>query len=134
MKFIITSWICFFLIFSPMTVSGQEKDETLMMGRAEGELSAEQNYSAGAWFAGGLASGFLLGLIGTGIIYASSKSGTITPPMSLLLMIDEKPQPYKTGYLLGYSDKERKKRSSQELTGGLIGTAAIVLVIIRSQE
>ena len=63
MKFIITSWICFFLIFSPLTVSGQEKDETLLMGRAEGELSAEQNYSAGAWFAGGLASGFLLGLL-----------------------------------------------------------------------
>ena len=42
------------MIFSLLIVSGQEKDETLMMGRAEGELSAEQNYSTGVWFAGGL--------------------------------------------------------------------------------
>ena len=135
MKKLAIIYLSMFLIASPLY--SQDSTEvtkyTLIQGEFDGALSAQQNYSAGGWLAGGLASGLFLGLIGTGIIYGISSSGEVSPPISITLMLENKPSEYRSGFYIGYSRKARKQKKSKALTGGLLGTAAFVILVLNAQ-
>ena len=140
MNKIIILYISLFLTVSPVyageittdkpSLSG---DETAASGKIDGMLAAEENYSGDRWMESGLASGFLLGLIGTGIVAGVSQAGTVDPPSEILLILQEKSDSYVSAYLLSYSKKAKKKRLKKSITGGLIGTVVIVAVLLNDK-
>lgn len=87
---------------------------------AKGIKDAKSFHSSGGYIIGGMASGFLLGLIGTGIITlaAGGSDPSAIPPNC---------EP--NAYLKGYHKQSKSSNKGAALTGGLIGTAAIVLLI-----
>ncbi|MCP3681841.1 MAG: hypothetical protein GY861_04050 [bacterium] len=99
-------------------------------GFIDGKTAASDNYSGGGWFAGGLASGLVLGLIGAGIITGISQSGDVDPPTMHRMAIKERSDSYRMGYFDGYSKKAKKKRLGNSLVGGILGTAVIVVVLL----
>ena len=72
---------------------------------------------------GGLASGVFLGLIGTGIMYAVASSSSSD--------VERVPDGVDGScYRAGYSAKARSMNTSSALTGGLLGTAVLVLLVV----
>ena len=129
------------LIIFPVTVLAQEgvkteepKSGEYENGYLEGRASASENYSGGGWLAAGMGGGLLLGLIGGGIVVGISQSGTVEPPTMHRMSISDKSSNYKMGFYDGYSKKAKKKRLGNSILGGLIGTAAIVVIIMSNQE
>ena len=111
--------------------SGQfAQGETYTQGLADGTGSAENKYGSGGWFAGGLATGFVGGLLGTGCLWGVSQSGSIDLPAVDAQAIAAKSQEYQSGYREGYSKKARKKRSASTAVGGVLGTAAFLVIIL----
>ena len=135
MKKLIIIYLSLFLIASPLYSqdSTEVKKYTFTQGEFDGELSAQHNYSGGGWLAGGLASGLFLGLIGTGIIYGISNSGEVSPPIAINMMLEDKPSDYRSGFYIGYSRKAKKQRKAKALTGGLLGTAAFLILFLNAQ-
>ncbi|MCD4828458.1 MAG: hypothetical protein K8R90_03390 [Candidatus Cloacimonetes bacterium] len=104
----------------PQTVTVARKDfnTSYQLGRAAGE-----QHSSSGWFIGGVASGFLLGLIGTAII-AVAASGTV--PAYIPDEVDA------MGYRTGYIDRSKSKNRGAAIGGGLLGTAIIVIIFVAS--
>ena len=102
---------------------------TLGVGVIEGELMGDQ-LAVGGKLALGLTVGFLTGLIGTGIGYF------VIGPQGLdgqaLAKYSEKGEQYKLGFRSGWDKKTQTKKRNSFLAGGLLGTAAIVVVIIKA--
>jgi hypothetical protein len=72
---------------------------------------------------GGVGSGLLLGLIGTGIITGAAASGRPQPPTV--------PEGLDAAcYREGYSGRAKSKNTVSALTGGLIGTAVWVIIVV----
>jgi len=94
-----------------------------------GKQSASEHYSSGGWVAAGLGSGFLLGLIGAGIIVGVSQSGKVEPPASVQINILDKADEFKWGFHEGYTKQAKKKRLSGSIIGGLLGTAIVVALL-----
>ena len=102
-------------------------------GRLEGEVAA-QRVGTGGWFVGGFASGLVLGLIGTAVIYvAAGNSDTAVPP-DRRLVIANQPSHYQQAFEVGYGEKIKSKRKGAALGGGLLGTATIVLLIVSASS
>lgn len=91
--------------------------------RVRGREAAGNTHSGAGWMVGGLASGFFLGLIGTGIITAVASSSS---PHAERTPSDVEQACYRDGY----TSKAKNMNTMSALTGGLIGTAALVLVIV----
>jgi len=79
-------------------------------GYLEGQIVARRNYSSSGWFAVGLGSGFLLGLIGTGIAVGVSQTGQVEPPFSYVSVLSRKSDMYRVGFLDGYTKEAKRKR------------------------
>jgi hypothetical protein len=96
-------------------------------GMIAGEVLAGTRGTGGS-FAGGFAGGLFLGLIGTGIAYAAQG------PADLPLTARADAQRYGSEYLLGlqqgYAERSKAKKRSSALTGGLLGTATLVLLVL----
>jgi hypothetical protein len=76
---------------------------------------------------GGLASGVLLGLIGTAISYAMASSST--PEVGRV------PEGAEAAcYRDGYVSRARSMNSTNALTGGLLGTAVLVLIVVSASS
>jgi len=90
----------------------------------QGIMDATALHSSTGWFFGGVASGFFLGLIGTGIIVlaASGSEPSFLPENADI-----------NGYRQGYFRKSKAKNQSNAAVGGVLGTAAIVLIILSAQ-
>jgi hypothetical protein len=73
--------------------------------------------------AGGFASGVLLGLIGTAITYAIASSSSVD-----VNRVPDGVEP--SCYRDGYTSRAKGKNTSNALTGGLLGTAVLVLLVI----
>jgi hypothetical protein len=85
-----------------------------------GIKDAKSRHFSGTWFTAGLASGFLLGLIGTAVItIAAGKTNPKVVPENC---------DYK-GYNKGYTKQTKKVNRICAFTGGILGTAAIVAVM-----
>jgi hypothetical protein len=87
--------------------------------RATGREDADTRHGSAGWFVGGVVSGVLVGLIGTGIITGAS---ALTSPQPRLV------PPELTGgiencYRDGYKGKAKNKNVVSSLLGGLSGTA-----------
>lgn len=108
--------------------------KTYTEGYAGGESYARDAYSAGGWAGAGLAGGFLLGLIGAGIMTGVSQMGSPKPSMTKMLEISEMPEPYKIGFMDGYSKKVKKKRLFPVIAGGVVGTAIAVIVVLNIEK
>jgi len=88
-----------------------------------GYQDAATMHSTSGWMLGGVGSGLLLGLIGTGII-ALAASGSEPG------YIPENVDPM--GYRAGYLKKSKSRNSGAAAVGGLIGTGVIVLLVLAS--
>jgi hypothetical protein len=91
--------------------------------------SAGKTVGTGGWLAGGLVSGVLLGLTGTGISYAIAASCDVTLPATTRAMLPEKDPSYTQAYEASYGEKVKSKPKSSALVGGLIGTATLVVLV-----
>ena len=99
---------------------------------AEGRELAESE-GMGGWFAGGVASGLVLGLIGTAVITIAANNTSNNVPASQQSILATKPPDYSQAFARGYREKLKSKKRASALTGGLLGTA-VVLVIYASAQ
>jgi hypothetical protein len=93
----------------------------------EGKLAAT---NAGGWFGRGVAIGVFTGLIGTVVTYAIAGSSGVELPPEQQLQIAAEPAAYQLMFTKGYADQVRSKRKSTSLAGGVIGTAALVALVL----
>jgi hypothetical protein len=102
---------------------------TMAAGLNAGTQRAE-TVGSGGYLAGGFASGLLLGLIGTGITYAVAASSDVSlPPLEMTSIADRSPE-YIQGFRTGFGDRVKAKRKQSALTGGLLGTAVLVVLVV----
>jgi hypothetical protein len=95
----------------------------------EGQMAAA-NVGTGGWFAGGFASGVVLGLIGTGITWAIAANSGVELAPDKRLLISSRSATYQQLYEKAYGDKVKAKRKVSALTGGLLGTATFVVIYL----
>jgi hypothetical protein len=86
-----------------------------------GRADATQRHGSAGWFGGGLGGGVLLGLIGAGVLVAAA-ANTNPQPDSVPSAVDE------DCYREGYRSRAKNKNMMATLGGGLLGTAAFVVV------
>jgi hypothetical protein len=96
-------------------------------GMVAGQMLANTRGTGGS-FVGGLAGGLVLGLIGTGIAYAAQ--GPSELPVSALAESQKYGSEYLLGVQQGFADRSKAKKRSSALTGGLLGTAAFVALVL----
>jgi hypothetical protein len=101
----------------------------LAQAQVDGQMAAA-NVGTGGWFGGGFLGGLLLGLIGTGATYAFASSSHVELPPDKQLIVVSRPAAYQQAYTKAFGDKVRSKRKTSALTGGLIGTATLVVVVL----
>lgn len=95
--------------------------------RAAGENAADLQHSSVGWWLGGVGSGFLLGLIGTGAIWGVSFASSPQP--------DRVPQgEHEDCYRRGYKTEAKGANKVGAGVGGLLGTLAIVLVVVSANS
>ena len=93
------------------------------LDRTRGRDAADQFHSGSGWMAGGFVSGILLGLIGTGISWAMASSSSVE--------VNRVPDGVEAScYRDGYTSKAKSRNSSNALTGGLLGTAVLVVLVV----
>lgn len=103
--------------------------ELLAKARLEGQAAAE---NAGGWFGRSVAIGVFTGLIGTAVTYGVAANSGVELPAEKKLDIASQPSAYQEQYEKGYADKVRSRRKSTALGGGILGTAAFVLLVVSS--
>ncbi len=106
-------------------------NDTLAGGLLDGELLAEGQRTGGKLGAG-LGVGVLTGLIGTGIGYF-----VVGPePLSAEALARNagRSADYQLGFKTGWERKTRSKKRGAFLAGGLLGTAAFVVMVVALAE
>jgi hypothetical protein len=106
--------------------------ELVAKAQLEGQAAAKSVGTAG-WFGSGVASGVLLGLIGTGVTWAIAGSSDVNLPPEQKLLVANQPVAFQLFYEKEYAAKVKSRRKSSALKGGLIGTAAFVLLYASSR-
>jgi hypothetical protein len=84
------------------------------------------------WFGRSVAIGAVTGLIGTTITYSIAATSTPQLPAEKKLAIANLSPDVQAIYEKGYADKVRARRKSTSLKGGLLGTAAFVVLLLSS--
>ena len=97
----------------------------------EGQAAAERDYTGGGAIAGGLASGFLLGLIGWGIGYLVIANQGVDVPHRYTSDYDTT---QRIQFEQGYKEYVKKTRKGKFNMGGGIGTLVGVLIFLSSAE
>ena len=103
--------------------------DAMAQGRLDGSVAA-QSVGTGGWMAGGVVTGLLTGLIGTAVIWAVAGSSDVSVPADRRLQIASQPPTYQQSYEAGFGEKLKSKRKAAALGGGLLGTAAFVLLYV----
>ena len=114
----------FLLVAFPISVLASDCEDA----KVEGENAASTQHSSAGWFLGGVGSGVLLGLIGTGVVTAAA---AMTHPQPKLIPDNIKNQ---NCYINGYSKKGKSKNTLSALCGGLVGTAVFVVIYVSAQN
>ena len=99
---------------------------TTSQGFLDGQMHAE-GIGTGGNFAGGLACGFLLGLIGTGLVYFLT--GSAHPGARAFMTMEGKGSDYRMGFESGFKKKSRSRKRNAALGGGLLGTLGFLVLI-----
>jgi flavin-dependent dehydrogenase len=97
----------------------------VLHGRAAGE-----RVGTGGTFVGGFAGGFFLGLIGTGIAYAVASGSDAQLPALDAARLAQATADYQLAFRQGFEERVRSRRKGAALTGGLLGTATIVVLLL----
>jgi hypothetical protein len=105
--------------------------DAISRAQLEGQTAA-MNVGTGGWFGGSLVSGVFLGLIGTGVSWGIAAASNVEMPPEKKLSITNPDVTYKAFAEKAYQDKVRGKRKGAALKGGLLGTAAFVLLYAAS--
>lgn len=108
-------------------VQGQTEGRVYTMadGYIAGRLAAENRDTAGS-FVGGLAVGFLTGLIGTGILWGLTDGDDV--PHYLMSSYQGKGLDYSVRFMSGYKERTKQKKRGARLGGGLLGTIAFLVL------
>lgn len=114
-------------VAAPMT------PEALSRAQLEGQTAA-MNVGTGGWFGGSFVSGLFLGLIGTGVSYGVAAASNVEMPPEKRLMITNPDPSYHAFAEKAFADKVHAKRKSAALKGGLLGTAAFVLLYVSASS
>ena len=129
----VTAILCL-LTFPALCLGAEEaeeakeaKTEDCVESEARGRAAASEQHGSGGWLAGGVLSGVLLGLIGTGIITAIAAGSKPNPAM----IPDSENQ---TCYASGYRAKGKSKNKWAAFGGGLAGTAIFLVIYIAATE
>ena len=102
-----------------------------MMARAQMEGRAAA-MNTGGWFGRSVVIGAVTGLIGTAVtVGVASGSGVELPPEQKVV-IARQPILVQQTFEKSYADAVRSKRKSSSWKGGLLGTAAFVVLLISS--
>lgn len=88
----------------------------------------------GGWFAGGVGSGLLLGLIGTAVITVAAHNSSMNVPASQQSLLSAKSPEYAQAFTRAYRERLRSKKRTSALTGGLLGTAAFLAIYLSAQS
>ena len=115
----------------PDTTKSQqlETSESWMKCTQMGKADA-QDLSTGGSFVGGLAGGLLLGLIGTGIAVLAQSDPE--PSAAALSALEREECQY--AYTEAFQSKGKSKKRTAALTGGLVGTAVLVVIIVAANS
>ena len=103
-----------------------DDDSTYAHGLFDGRRSATLNHSGGSWFAGGIASGMLLTIVGTLAITAISSGSDANPPDMELIRAGDMGRDYQMGFAEGYRQEAKSTNMGSALGGGLLGTAILI--------
>jgi hypothetical protein len=99
--------------------------ECIELGRNDG-----RHVSTGGAFTIGLASGVLLGLIGTGIAWACQGE----PEPSALGKYESSDATCRMAYADAFGETGKKQKRSAALVGGLLGTAVLVVIVVAANS
>ena len=117
-----------------VTQAGQPTAAELMAkGTLDGQTAA-QNVGTGGWMAGGVVTGLFTGLIGTAVIWAVAGSSDVSVPADRKITIANETATYQQAYEAGFGNKLKSRRKAAALGGGLLGTAAFVLIYISASS
>lgn len=112
---------------APIAAQTTTSSDTLAAGLIDGEMLAE-GHGTGGKLGAGLGVGVLTGLIGTGIGYF------VIGPEDLSAEALQRGQgrsaDYQLGLKTGYERKTKSRKRNAFLTGGLLGTAAFVALLV----
>lgn len=102
---------------------GENDQKDWSDGVAEGKIAGGQKNTSD-WFAYGCGGGFLGGCLGGGIVYAMANSGEMPP------YVPKGNSDFRQGYVQGYQETVKSKKTGSALTGGIVGTLVSVAAVI----
>jgi len=105
--------------------------EMLVKAQLEGRSAA---MNAGGWFGRSVAIGAVTGLIGTAVTVAVAGGSGVELPAEHKLAVARQPLLYQQTFEKSYGDAVRSKRKSSSWKGGLLGTAAFVVLLLSSSS
>ena len=114
-----------------MAQAGQQTQQSHVYSMTDGYTAgkmAAKGRSTGYNFVGGLACGFLTGLIGTGILWGVTSGDDV--PSHLKTNFQDKGADYSMGFIQGYKERTKQKKRRARLGGGLLGTAGAVVLLL----
>lgn len=103
--------------------------KTMADGMVAGQMIADTKGTGGS-FAGGLAGGLFLGLIGTAIAYVAQ--GPSDLPAANVIDAQKFGSDYTLGLQQGFAERSKSKKKKAALGGGLLGTAALVVLVVNA--
>lgn len=113
----------------PAAATTEVTPEMMARAQLEGRAAA---MNAGGWFGRSVVIGAVTGLIGTAVtVGVASGSGVELPPEQKVA-IARQPMLVQQTFEKSYADAVRSKRKSSSWKGGLLGTAAFVVLLISS--
>lgn len=114
---------------APGSAAAEVTPEMIARAQMDGRTAA---MNAGGWFGRSVAIGAITGLIGTVVtVGVASGSGVELPPEQKVA-IARQPLIVQQTFEKSYADAVRSKRKSSSWKGGLLGTAAFVVLLISS--
>lgn len=125
-------------LFGSFAFGEQMKEDEFYDGKDKGEMTASTKHKTTGYIVGGVITGGLLGLIGTGLgigIIAISSPPNVPPEIKdeVKSEIQEPSKSYKNGFTEGYRKKAKNKNLLHFLYSGLVGSL-IGGIIVASQS
>lgn len=118
---------------APTVPTRAAADSSPAMAILHGQAAGDQVGTGGSML-GGFAGGFFLGLIGTGIAYAVASGSNAELPSFEAARIARTPGDYQIAFRQGFQERVRARKKASALTGGLLGTAVIVTLVLSASN
>ena len=103
--------------------------EMIARAQMDGRAAA---MNAGGWFGRSVVIGAVTGLIGTAVTAGVASGSGVELPPEQKVVIARQPMIVQQSFEKSYADAVRSKRKSSSWKGGLLGTAAFVVLLLSS--